>query len=135
RPHHAHPGNPHPAAACHVRRHRRPASWRPPLMHASARTLARLLIGLAGLSALAGCGVFVVGGAAATSALVATDRRTAGEQLDDQTIELRVDNALNNAFGDKARTSSMSYAGRVLLVGDVPTEADRQQAATLAQGV
>ncbi|CAM3715538.1 BON domain-containing protein [Castellaniella denitrificans] len=104
-------------------------------MTVPARTLARLLIGLSCLSALSGCGLFVVGGAAATSAAVATDRRTAGEQVDDQTIELRVSSEMDKAFGDKARISGTSYAGRLLLVGDVPTEADRQRAETIARGI
>ena len=104
-------------------------------MPVHARTLARLLIGLACLSTLSACGLFVVGGVAATSATVATDRRTAGEQVDDQTIELRVASEMNKAFGDKARVLGMSYAGRLLLVGDVPTEADRQQAETIARGI
>jgi osmotically-inducible protein OsmY len=104
-------------------------------MTVSARMLTRLLIGLACLPALSGCGLFVVGGTAATSAVVATDRRTAGEQVDDQTIELRVSSEMNKAFGDKARVLGTSYAGRLLLVGDVPTEADRQQAETIARGI
>ncbi|MDY0308243.1 MAG: BON domain-containing protein [Castellaniella sp.] len=97
--------------------------------------LARLMIGLACLAPLSGCGLFVVGGVAATSATVATDRRTAGEQLDDQTIELRVSSEMNKAFGDKARVLGTSYAGRLLLVGDVPTDADRQQAETIARSI
>ena len=104
-------------------------------MPVPARTLSRLLIGLACLSSLSGCGLFVVGGAAATSAVVATDRRTAGEQVDDQTIELRISSEMEKAFGDKARVSGTSYAGRVLLVGDVPTNADREQAETIARGI
>lgn len=99
------------------------------------RSLARCVIGLAGLSVLSGCGLLVVGGTAATTAIVATDRRTAGEQVDDQTIELRVSSEMNKAFGDKARLSGTSYAGRLLLVGDVPTEADRQQAADIARTI
>jgi osmotically-inducible protein OsmY len=93
------------------------------------------MVGLACLSSLSGCGLFLVGGAAATSAAVATDRRTAGEQVDDQTIELRVSSEMDKAFGDKARVSGTAYAGRLLLVGDVPTEADRQQAETIARGI
>lgn len=100
-----------------------------------ARPLARLLIGLTCLASLSGCGLFLVGGAAAGSAAVATDRRTAGEQVDDQTIELRVSSEMNKAFGDKARVLGTSYAGRLLLVGDVPTDADRQQAETIAKGI
>lgn len=104
-------------------------------MPVPARPLARLLIGLACLASLSGCGLFVVGGAAATSAAVATDRRTAGEQVDDQTIELRVSSEMNKAFGDKARVLGTSYAGRLLLVGDVPTDADRQRAETIARDI
>ncbi|WP_323029476.1 BON domain-containing protein [Castellaniella defragrans] len=104
-------------------------------MPVPARTLARLLIGLSCLSALSGCGLFIVGGAAATSAAVATDRRTAGEQVDDQTIELRVSSEMNKTFGEKARVVGTSYAGRLLLLGDVPTEADRQRAESIARGI
>ncbi|WP_322996158.1 BON domain-containing protein [Castellaniella sp.] len=97
------------------------------------RHLSRALLVLTCLSALSGCGLLVVGGAAATTAAVATDRRTAGEQVDDQTIELRAANDMTKAFGDTARITGMSYAGRLLLVGDVPTEADRQKAADIAR--
>src|SRR5690606_10027266 len=57
------------------------------------------------------------------------------EQVDDQTIELRVSSEMNNAFGDKARVLGTAYAGRLLLVGDVPTEADRQRAESLAKSI
>jgi len=99
------------------------------------RPLARCLLSLACLACLSGCGLLVVGGTAATTALVATDRRTAGEQVDDQTIELRVSSEMNKAFGDKARIAGMAYAGRLLLVGDVPTDADRQQAVDIARAI
>ncbi|MGB6242335.1 MAG: BON domain-containing protein [Castellaniella sp.] len=98
-------------------------------------TLARCVLGVAGLSILSGCGLLIVGGTAATTAVVATDRRTAGEQVDDQTIELRASSEMNKAFGDKARIVGTSYAGRLLLVGDVPTDADRQQAVSIARGI
>ena len=101
----------------------------------ASRSLARCLLGLACLSTLSGCGLLVVGGTAATTTVVATDRRTAGEQVDDQTIELRVSSEMNKAFGDKARVVGTAYAGRLLLVGDVPTDADRQQAVKIARGI
>ena len=103
-------------------------------MPAATRPLARLLIALSCLSILSGCGVLFFGGAA-TTATVAADRRTTGEQVDDQTIELRVSNEMSKAFGDKARIYGLSYAGRVLLTGDVATEADRQQAETLTRDI
>lgn len=94
----------------------------------------RIVSTLLALSLLAGCAAVVVGGAT-TTALVASDRRSTGEQVDDQTIELRADSELEQTFGDQARISVMSYAGRVLLIGDVPSEADRQKATDIVRGI
>lgn len=104
------------------------------------RTYAARSILLAGLSlttlaGLSGCGLLVVGGAAATTAVVATDRRTAGEQVEDKAIELKVGSEMRKLFGEKARINSVSYAGLVLLTGDVPTEQDKQKAGQTAQNV
>lgn len=100
-----------------------------------SRRLIQLSLAITGLGSLAGCGLLFVGGTAATTAVVATDRRTAGEQVDDQTISLRVGGEMNKAFGDAARVNSTSYAGRVLLTGDVPTEADRERAQTIVKTI
>lgn len=83
---------------------------------------------------LSGCGVMLVGGAA-TTAMVAADRRTAGEQVEDQAIEMKIGAEMRRLFGDRARVISVSYAGRVLLVGDVPNAQDKAQAETAAAGV
>jgi osmotically-inducible protein OsmY len=93
------------------------------------------LLAACAASSLAGCGLAIIGGAAAGSAVIATDRRTAGEQVDDQTIELRVSSEMNRAFGDKARVIGTAYGGRLLLVGDVPTDADRQKAESVARSI
>lgn len=100
-----------------------------------SRRLIQLSLAIAGLGSLAGCGLLLVGGTAATTAVVATDRRSAGEQVDDQTIGLRVSSEMNKVFADTARIHGTSYAGRVLLVGDVPNEADRQRAETIVQTI
>ncbi|MBV6273315.1 BON domain-containing protein [Alcaligenaceae bacterium CGII-47] len=100
-----------------------------------SRRFIQFSLALAGLGSLAGCGLLLVGGTAATTAIIATDRRTAGEQVDDQTISLRISSEMNKAFGDTARIHGDSYAGRVLLVGDVPTEADRERAQTIVQTI
>ena len=42
------------------------------------------------LAALAGCVPVIVAGAAGGAAMVATDRRSAGAQVDDEAIELKV---------------------------------------------
>lgn len=93
-------------------------------------------LALASLTTLAGCGALVVGGAAATTAVVATDRRTTGEQVEDQAIELKAGAEMRRLFPeDKARVNTISYAGLLLLTGDVPTEQDKQKAGTAAEGV
>src|SRR3546814_13730004 len=72
--------------------------------------------------------LLVVGGTAATTAVVATDRRTAGEQVEDQVIEMKSGSELRALFGDKARVNTTSYGGWALLTGDVPTERDKKKA-------
>ncbi len=90
-------------------------------------------LALAGLTALSGCGLLVVGGTAATTATVATDRRTAGEQVEDKAIELKANAEMRRLFDAKpARVNTASYAGVLLLTGDVPTEQDKQQAEQVA---
>jgi osmotically-inducible protein OsmY len=77
---------------------------------------------------LAGCAPLLLGGAVVGGAMVATDRRTAGSQVDDETIELKANNRMNDAFGERARVSTTSYNRMVLLTGEVPTEGDKTTA-------
>ncbi|MEY2684193.1 MAG: hypothetical protein RJA09_1337 [Pseudomonadota bacterium] len=86
------------------------------------------------LGTLVGCAPLVVGGAVGT-ALVLTDRRTSGTQLEDQNIELRANNVLSAQFGDRARLVVTSFNRRVLLTGDVPTAQDKATAARLLSQV
>lgn len=79
-------------------------------------------------TALAGCAPLVVGGVAAGTALVMTDRRTSGAQLDDETIEMRASSRIGETFGDRAHVNVSSYNRQVLLTGEVPSEAAKQQA-------
>ncbi len=57
--------------------------------------------------------------------LMATDRRTAGAQVEDQAIELKAINRVREALGDRGHVSVTSYNRLVLLTGEVPAEADR----------
>lgn len=83
---------------------------------------------------IAGCAPLVIGGAAAGTAMVASDRRSTGIQLEDQAIELRVASALREKFpGDTANISATSYNRRVLLTGEVPTEQARAEAQALVE--
>ena len=77
---------------------------------------------------LAGCAPLIVGGAAVGTALMATDRRTSGAQIDDEAIELRSAARLTEALGDRAHVNITSYNRQVLLTGEVPSDTARQQA-------
>ena len=80
---------------------------------------------------VSGCAPLLIGGAVIGSALIVTDRRTAGTQIDDEAIELKANARMNEAFGDRARVSTTSYNLIVLLTGEVPTEADKATASQI----
>ncbi len=86
--------------------------------------LRRALLSTVVAAALGGCAAAVVGGAAVT-AMVATDRRTTGTQLEDQTIESKIATRTHEIVGDRGHVNAVSYSRTVLLTGEVPTEADR----------
>lgn len=92
--------------------------------------LGTLVLALAGLSMLTACVPLVVGGAAA-GALVASDRRTSGTQLEDETIELRSASRIRADFGTRVRVNVTSYNRQVLLTGEVPNVQDRAAVAQL----
>ena len=77
---------------------------------------------------LSGCAPLLIGGAVVGGAMVATDRRSSGSQVDDEVIELKANSRMNEAFGDRARVSTTSYNRMVLLTGEVPAEGDKTTA-------
>jgi len=79
------------------------------------------------LETLAGCAPLVLG-AAAGGAFVATDRRTSGTQLEDQGIEIKAANRLRDTLNGRGHINTNAYNRKVLLTGEVPSEADRQAA-------
>ncbi len=70
---------------------------------------------------LQGCVEMAVMGAGA-AALSAFDRRSTGAQVDDEGIELRATNRVNERFGDKVHVNVTSYNRSVLVTGEVPNE-------------
>ena len=78
-------------------------------------------------SSLAGCAPLLLGGAVST-ALMASDRRSSGAQIDDEAIELRSAARLSEAMGDRVHLNITSYNRQVLLTGEAPTEALRERA-------
>jgi len=84
-----------------------------------------LMLGLA-LPSLSGCfGVALVG--AATGVKAITDRRSIGTQADDTAIELKAGNYLSQEVKESSNINLTSYNRRVLLTGEVPSEAIKTQ--------
>jgi osmotically-inducible protein OsmY len=92
-----------------------------------------VVVGLTG--SLTACVPLVVGGAAAGTALVATDRRTSGAQLEDEGIELRLLGRVRSDLGTRVRVNVVSYNRQVLLTGEVPNEKDKQTIEQIARKV
>ena len=99
------------------------------------RLMLSLLAAVALTAGLSACVPLVVGGAAVGGAMVATDRRTSGAQLEDEGIELRANNRLSENFGDRAHVNITSYNRQVLLTGEVPTAQDQQRIAEMISKV
>lgn len=77
------------------------------------------------VTTLPACVPLIIGGAVTGGALVATDRRTSGAQLEDEGIELRSVNRIREALVERAHVNATSYNRQVLLTGEVPTEQDK----------
>ncbi len=71
-------------------------------------------------AALAACVPAVIAVGVGGAAMVATDRRTAGAQVDDETIELKVGDKIRTLYGDRVHVNVTSFNGIVLLTGEVP---------------
>lgn len=87
---------------------------------------------LASLASLSACAPLIVGGAVMTG-VVATDRRTAGTQIEDESIEIKVASAVRSEMGDRIHLNVSSFNRQVLLTGEVRTAADKERAEKLAQ--
>lgn len=90
-------------------------------MRTAGRALAAAAIALIAGTALTGCVPAVIAVGAGT-ALVATDRRTTGAQVDDEGIELKIAQNANAQYGDRIHLNVTSYNGIVLLTGEVPDQ-------------
>jgi osmotically-inducible protein OsmY len=95
------------------------------MKHIARTCTVYLVLGAAIVGGLSACAPVMIGSAVMGS-LVATDRRTAGAQLEDEGIELRAQSRLRENLGDRAHVNVTSYNRQVLLTGEVPNAQDRQ---------
>jgi len=96
----------------------------------------RALALLAAASALlAGCipALIGAGGAAAYTAL--EDRRTAGTQIDDESIEVRSANRIADRFGDRVHVNVTAFNRTALVTGEVPDESARDEVEKIVRAV
>ena len=90
------------------------------------------LIGLT-LTQLSACAPLLFGGALAGGAVVATDRRSVGIQLEDEAIERRIGRAIDERYGKApVHINPTSYNRKVLLVGEAPNAQIAQDIEALA---
>jgi osmotically-inducible protein OsmY len=89
------------------------------------RRLTLLAAGLAATLSLGACAPLLVGGAAVSGALLYSDRRTSGAQVEDQTIEFKSGSKIKEVLGERGHINVTSYNRLVLISGEVPADADR----------
>jgi osmotically-inducible protein OsmY len=93
------------------------------------KTYAMLIV--AAMPLLGGCAAALIGGAVGTGVVVGNDRRTVGTVTEDQGIEIKA----SSRVGDRGHINYTSYNRIVLLTGEVPTQAAREDAERVPRGV
>jgi osmotically-inducible protein OsmY len=111
---------------------RRPAGAQPWPMRLAA-TAAAVLAAASLLPAVTGCAPAVVVAGVGATAVVATDRRTTGAQVDDEAIELKISTAAGSSYGNSIHVNVTSYNGTVLLSGEVPSTEVRNDIVNVAK--
>lgn len=103
-----------------------------PIKNTFAKLGAALLI----FSVLQGCAAVAVV-AITTGASMATDRRSVGNQIDDQSIELEAYNEIkkNKSLNDNTNLHIISVNGSVLLIGQAPNTYLRDQAIKIINNI
>ena len=93
------------------------------LKFSRAPLAALLTAAVAATTLLGACAPLVLGGAMVGGAMSYTDRRTAGTQVEDETIELKAISRVGSVSGGHVNITSFNRS--VLLTGEAPTEAER----------
>jgi len=87
----------------------------------------------AAAASIEGCAPPLIAMGAAHVALVAADRRSTGAQVDDSTIEFKVESTAGTRWGNDIHLNVTSYNGSVLLSGEAPTPEVRSGIVQLAK--
>ena len=100
----------------------------------SFRRIALVLAVCAGAASVSACFPLVVGGAM-VGGMVATDRRTSGTVIEDESIEFKASSRIRERMGDGVHVNINSYNRQVLITGEVPQAQDIEQIQQIVAGV
>ncbi|MFN8916711.1 MAG: BON domain-containing protein, partial [Burkholderiales bacterium] len=100
----------------------------------SARMMSLVLIMGVCAPLLQGCFPVVAAGVV-TTALSVSDRRTTGTQVEDQSIELKADSRIRERFGSRVSAGTVSFNRRVLVYGQAPDIATKQEIGRIVAAV
>lgn len=103
-------------------------------MNPIRKTLAWTALAIGTLTAAQGCIPVIVGGTGAAVAM-ATDRRSSGAYVEDEGIEWKASNRINERLGDKVHVNATSFNRKLLLTGEAFNEASREEAGRIAAAV
>ena len=95
------------------------------------KSTASLLSTLVLCLGLASCAAPLMFGGVIGGAMVASDRRSTGIQVEDEGIEQRSATAIRENFGSKEHINITSYNRQVLITGEVSTDTVRRQVESL----
>ena len=104
------------------------------MIHSRLDRLGRAAAALVAVSLLVGCAPVIVGGAMIGGSLVATDRRTSGIQLEDQTIEFKAASRVTD-LATLGQVNVVSYNRIALITGEVPAAAEKMRIERAVAGV
>lgn len=96
---------------------------------------AALLAVLLAASSLTACVPLVLGGAAVGGAILATDRRTSGAQLEDQGIETRAEARVGRQVQGEKHVNVLSFNRKALITGEVATPAMKAKVEEVVRAV
>jgi osmotically-inducible protein OsmY len=82
-----------------------------------------------------GCAPLLIGGAMVGGVAVATDRRTSGTQIEDETIEVKAGARIREQLGDRVHINVNSYNRVALITGEARNEADQAEVERIVAGV
>lgn len=82
-----------------------------------------------------GCAPLLIGGAMVGGVNVATDRRTSGTQIEDESIEIKAGARIREQLGEKVHATVNSYNRVALITGEANSEEARARLEQIVAGV